>query len=110
MAKSQVSFTETSKGKSAVVYQGYIYQKIRENGEKSWWRCRDRSCKGKLRLESSQLPATTGEHAHPPSQARASANRVVSSMRKRAREESIPLPQIYRQELEKLTGKQGMKY
>ncbi len=43
-------------------------------------------------------------HAAPPSQAQASASTVISSMRERAREET--LPQIYRQELSKLPGKQ----
>ena len=96
---AQATFVETSKGRQSVVHKGYIYQKIRENGERSWWRCKDRSCKGKLGLESDQVTATTGEHYHPPSQAQASTNTVISSMKKRAREESVPLPQIYRQEL-----------
>ena len=101
---AQVTFVETSKGRQSVVHKGYIYQKIRKNGERSWWRCKDRSCKGKLRLESDQVTATIEEHYHPPSQAQASANTVISSMKKRAREESVPLPQIYRQEMTKLYG------
>ena len=88
----------TSKGRWSIVHEGYIYQKVRENGEWSWWRCKDRTCKGKFRLENGQVTATTGEHFHPPSQAQASANTVISSMKRRAREESVPLPQIYCQE------------
>ena len=29
-------FAETTKGKRAVIHQGYLYQKIRDNGPKSW--------------------------------------------------------------------------
>ena len=53
------------------------------------------------------MTVTTGEHFHPPSQAQASANTVISSMKKRAREESVPLPQIYHQEMAKLYGAPG---
>ena len=104
---AQATFVETSKGRRSIVHEGYIYQKIRENGEWSWWRCKDRTCKGKLRLENGQVTATTGEHFHPPSQAQTSANIVISSMKRRAREESVPLPQIYRQEMTKLYGGPG---
>ena len=104
---AQATFVETSKGRRSIVHEGYIYQKIRENGERSWWRCKDRTCKGKLRLENGQVTATTGEHFHPPSQAQTSANIVISSMKRRAREESVPLPQIYRQEMTKLYGGPG---
>ena len=104
---AQATFVETSKGRRSIVHEGYIYQKIRENGERSWWRCKDRTCKGKLRLENGQVTATTGEHFHPPSQAQTSANIVISSMKRKAREESVPLPQIYRQEMTKLYGGPG---
>ena len=104
---AQATFVETSKGRRSIVHEGYIYQKIRENGERSWWRCKDRTCKGKLRLENGQVTATTGEHFHPPSLAQTSANIVISSMKRRAREESVPLPQIYRQEMTKLYGGPG---
>ena len=57
--------------------------------------------------ESGQVTATTGEHFHPPSQAQASANTVISSMKKRAQEESVPLLQIYHQEMTKLYGAPG---
>ena len=53
------------------------------------------------------MTATTGEHFHPPSQAQASVNTVISSMKKRAREESVPLPQIYCHEMTKLYGAPG---
>ena len=104
---AQATFVETSKGRRSIVHEGYIYQKIRENGERSWWRCKDHTCKGKLRLENGQVTATTGEHFHPPSQAQASANIIISSMKKRAQEESVPLPQIYSQEMTKLYGGPG---
>ena len=56
------------------------------------------------KIESSQITATTGEHNHPLCQAQASTNTVITLIKKRAREESAPLPQIYRQELAKLSG------
>ena len=46
--------------------------------------------------------ANSEEHYNSPGQAQASANTVISSMRKQAREETIALPQIYRQEMTKL--------
>ena len=32
----------------AIVHEGNIYQKIQENGERSWWKCKDRYCKRRL--------------------------------------------------------------
>ena len=53
---ADLTFVETSKGKTSVIHQGYIYQKIRENGERSWWRCRDRSCSTPITVTFSKLP------------------------------------------------------
>ena len=65
---TQATFVETSKGQQSIVHEGYIYQKIRQNGERSWWRCKDHSYKGKLWLEtqSGQVTATLGEQTLPP--------------------------------------------
>ena len=53
---ADLTFVETSKRKTSVIHQGYIYQKIRENGERSWWRCRDHSCSTPITVTFSKLP------------------------------------------------------
>ena len=35
---AQATFVETSQKQQSIAHEGYIYQKIRVNGEQSWWR------------------------------------------------------------------------
>lgn len=98
------TYVETCKGKKAIIHEGYVYHKIRENGSKSWWRCRDRNCKGKVHVEDDKVTSVCGEHLHPPNFAQAAAERVVTSMRKRAREETTAIPKLYAEEVAAATG------
>ena len=58
-------FAETTKGKRAVIHEGYLYQKIRDNGPRSWWRCQNRSCNGRLCMDNAIVINVSGVHHHP---------------------------------------------
>ncbi len=55
-----------------------------------------------MTTEDGVLLRENATHTHPPSQVQAQVDRVVSTMRKRAKEEVAPIPAIYREEVQKL--------
>ena len=71
-----------------------LYQKIRDNGPKSWWRCQDRSCNGRLCMDDDIVINVSGIHHHPPNKAKITAQTVIRKMRKRAIEETTSIPKI----------------
>ena len=70
-------FAETTKGKRAVIREGYLFQKIQDNGPKSWWRCQDRSCNGRLCMDDDIVINVSGIHHHPPNKAKVTAQTVI---------------------------------
>ena len=103
-------FAETTKGKRAVIHEGYLYQKIRDNGPKSWWRCQDRSCNGRLCMDDDIVINVSGIHHHPPNKAKITAQTVIRKMRKRAIKETTSIPKIYAEELADVSGYEGVKH
>ena len=98
-------FIETHCGGKALLYESYKYLKIRDGKDHTFWRCeRHRSqCPAKVTTHETTVQSCRGEHNHPPDVA---ANQVVATigkMRKRAREESTTIPQIYDEALQDLS-------
>ena len=83
-------------------YDGYIYLKIRDGKEGSiFWRCQQHKegCTARATSEGSSV-AVRNIHNHPPVLATIKRDKAVADMRKRAREESVPVTQIYDQTLQ----------
>ena len=102
-------FVETTKEKRAVIHEGYLYQKIRDNDSKSWLRCQDRSCNGRLCMDNAIVINVSGVHHYPPNMAKITAQTVTRKMRKRAIEETTSIPKIYAQELAAVSGYEGVE-
>ena len=77
-----------------MLYEGYKYYRICEGKEgKVFWQCEfhKAGCKGRATPVSEAIDITCNEHNHPPDQASNKAEKLVSSMRKRAREETVSI-------------------
>ena len=95
-------FVETSRGGKILHYEGYIYLKIRDGKDGFvFWRCQQHrnGCVARATSEGTSV-IVRREHNHPRVAATMQADRVVSKMRKRAREETTPMNQIYDEALQ----------
>ncbi len=51
-----MEYIKSQKGKDQLVLQFYIYSLNRTNIEGSFWRCKNRSCRGRVKLTFNSLP------------------------------------------------------
>ena len=87
-------FVTTHREGISLHYQGYIYVKIRDGKEGiTFWRCKS-GCLARASSEGSSV-IVRREHDHPPNSAMCTKERMMSMMRKCAREESTSINRIY---------------
>jgi FLYWCH zinc finger domain len=94
---------KTDRGKQGVSLNGFRYRFDKKGADGFlYWRCIDlRHCKGRLRTDDVDPPSNPqerGEHSHLPNEELTAVRRVKTNIRKRATDETTPLPTIYRQE------------
>ena len=88
----ECTFVTNQKGGKSLLAGGYRYTKIREGtGNNVFWRCADRKCHGRAVTAGERLEKTSGDHHHPPNPSSNKVEEIKSTMRKRAREETINL-------------------
>ncbi len=98
---------QTRKRQESIGCSGFRYRKektFEKIGHISW-RCREKSCKGRLltNLDLSS-PRETSEHNHLSNPEGVLAERSISHMFLRASTESIPIPVIYKEETAKFVA------
>ncbi|CAF1528365.1 unnamed protein product [Didymodactylos carnosus] len=91
-------FTLTERGKN---YKDHQYTKKREHKTCNEWRCRDRSCTSSISLCSQDqlIIRENTSHTCTANTKRVIIDDVIGRMKKRAREETIPIPKIYSEEM-----------
>ncbi|CAF0975728.1 unnamed protein product [Didymodactylos carnosus] len=94
-------FTSTEKDKPVLNHNGYQYTKKRANKTNNEWRCRDRTCSSTISLCTDDVRILRNESAHTcqPDTTKVLIDIAVDNMKKRAREETLPIPKIYSQEV-----------
>ena len=100
-----MNFTTSNRNELVLNYQGFQYTKKREYKHSNEWRCRARPCTTTLSIgrEDSSIIREPGSHTcSPPSLEKVVVDEVICNMKKRAREETLPIPQIYSQEIVKI--------
>lgn len=99
---TKVEFIPTGRGGRKLAHGGYTYRVNRKSGTKIWWLCSARGCQARVSTDNDILQALATVHCHPPSIANIQVEKVMSMMRKRARDEIKPMPSIYVEEIAKL--------
>jgi len=106
-----IDFVTTAKGARALIVDHFKYVKIRASkDEKVYWRCADNKttkCTAKSSTMSEQLMAMLGYHNHSPDIGKIVVERAVTEMRKRAVDETKPMPRIYEDVVEEVARKQN---
>ena len=102
---AMAQFVQTHRGGKALLHEGYKYLKIRDGKECTFWRCeRHKSqCPARVTTNEGSVQSSRGEHNHPPDLAANKVETAISNMRKRAREETTTIPQIYDEALQVLS-------
>lgn len=100
-----MEFTSTNRDALVLNYEGYQYTLKRANKNSNEWRCRSRPCTTSLSLcrdNKSIIRPPLNHICTPFSPEKVVLDQAVSIMKKRAAEETLPIPQIYSQEIVKL--------
>ncbi|KAL3694879.1 hypothetical protein R1sor_008530 [Riccia sorocarpa] len=98
---------QTSRGRDGVFYVGYLYRFDRQAAsENLQWRCLRDDCYGRLRTDVNyNHPTVFGNpHAHPSNAEVGIIRNTLSRMRERAAMENTSIPQIYLEEINRLSG------
>ena len=93
-----MEFTTTNRNALILNYQGYQYTIKREYKNTNEWRCRSRPCTTSLSLcgDNKSIVREPGVHTCASrSPRKVVLDEALSRMKKRATEETLPIPQIY---------------
>ncbi|CAM2724926.1 unnamed protein product [Rotaria socialis] len=102
---SKLEFTTTNRNALVLNYQGYQYTIKRQYKETNEWRCRQRPCTTSLSLCRANISMIREPSHHTCTQSspkKLVLDEAISRMKKRAGEETLPIPQIYSQEIIKV--------
>ncbi|CAF1550909.1 unnamed protein product, partial [Didymodactylos carnosus] len=111
--RSAVDFVHIAKKKKTkrrgkiLNFNDHQYTKKRSNKSTDEWRCRIRSCNSIIVLarDASTVIHPPTDHSHIPDPIQAKVDEFKNTCKKRAREETIPISQIHKQELVKCSLK-----
>ena len=98
-------FTTTLRNELVLNYGGYQYTEKRKTKHSNEWRCRARPCTTSLSVRRADNSIVREPGAHtctPPLANKMIVDEAISKMKKRAQEETMPVPQIYSQEIVKV--------
>ncbi|CAF4332865.1 unnamed protein product [Rotaria socialis] len=98
-------FTTTNRNALVLNYKGFQYTLKREHKDNNEWRCRTRPCTTSLSLSHDSKSIIREPDVHtciPHSSEEFIVDATVARMKKRAAQETLPIPQIYSQEIAKI--------
>lgn len=101
-AQLQVSFVDNERGGQSLVYQNYRFQVKTRRDDRVYWRCAVRTCRATINTLNNIPVKFNIQHNHPANPAKLEANKVLQHIKKRCRQETTPVPSIYKQEIAKL--------
>ncbi|CAF2563274.1 unnamed protein product [Rotaria sp. Silwood2] len=104
MNDKSIEFTTTNRNALVLHYQGYQYTFKRKYKNTNEWRCRRRPCTTSISLcrDNKSIIREPDQHTcSPSSPQKIIVEKAVSRMRQRAAVETLPIPQIYSQEVVK---------
>jgi len=101
-AQVQVKFVTNERGGESLVYNDFRYVVKNRRNERVYWRCAVRTCPATLRTHNNIPLAANRIHNHVPDPIKFQVSRAVNNIKKRCREETKPVPQIYHEEIAKL--------
>ena len=91
-----MEFITTQKGGRALILEGakFTLNRTVEDG-KQYWRCSKRSCPARVTSQGQEISQQAAMHNHPVNRTAVRIEKEKVNMKKRAREETTPVPTIY---------------
>ena len=96
-----MEYFKTQKGGTGLIYDGFKYVVNRKTTSKTFWRCSDRKCLGRVTTEGSTVKITA-EHCHPPNEAKLEAGKLNIKLKSKAKESTAPIPKLNNEMLQEL--------
>jgi len=98
---TSISFITSNKGKSILVYDGYLYKMNKATVKVKYWTCQERTCSASVHTDSNdQFIKSKGNHySHLPSPEEIEWRTFKNVVKKRIIQESTPIGMILDQEL-----------
>ncbi|XP_067668277.1 uncharacterized protein [Haliotis asinina] len=93
----RAEFVISQRGARQVIHQSYRYKLNRTGDTAVYWRCAQTGCKGNISTVGEFIRTVTGAHNHPPEDE--TSMKLISNLRKRSREETTAIQQIYNDEI-----------
>ncbi|KAJ8307731.1 hypothetical protein KUTeg_014717, partial [Tegillarca granosa] len=101
-AQVQVKYVQTKRGHQSLVHNGYRYNvKFRRN-DRTYWKCHLKTCSATVNTHNGIIVKFRHLHNHQPEHEQLKVNEILESIKKRCREEVVPVPTIYEEEVSKL--------
>ena len=96
-----MEYFKTQKGGTGLIHNGFKYMVNRKTSSKTLWRCSDRKCSGRVTTEGTTVKIT-GEHCHPPNEAKLEAEKLKTMLKSKAKESTAPIPKLYNDMLQEV--------
>ena len=77
-------------GSRNVIHDGYRYCLDKKRDEKTYWRCTDKTCSGRLNLVNDTTVTSTKPHSHPPTPAENSVFKAKQGLKRKASDTDLP--------------------
>ena len=95
---STPEYYKSTKLKDKLSYRGNRYHCDRANGDREYWKCEDRSCRGRAVTNQRDI-VSVSEHSHGPNQAESVIQRSVGSIRSSSESTYEPPSSLINREL-----------
>lgn len=101
-AQVQVKYVPTKRGQQSLVHNNYRYNvKLRRN-DRTYWKCHLKTCPATVNTHNGIIVKFGHLHNHQPEHEQLKVDEILRSLKRRCREDVVPVPTIYEEELSKL--------
>ena len=91
---------ETKRGKPCLIFNNYCYLRNRIRNRNIYWRCEKcGECPGRLTQKAGKEPVLTAAHNHDPDENKKKKKMFMTNLKRRIREDPIPVRKLFRGEL-----------
>ncbi|XP_069090519.1 zinc finger protein 182-like isoform X5 [Pleurodeles waltl] len=100
----EATYTTSQKGKKQLIVDGYIFNREKDNGERTMWKCPKyykQKCRGRAITKNEKVIHHT-EHNHVPSKAKTSIRKRMRELKARAGEKSTSTSEILKDKIAEL--------
>ena len=101
-AQLQIKFVDNERGGQSLVHNDFRFVAKNRRNDRVYWRCAVRTCPATIRTLNNIPVGFNDIHNHQPDRIKLQVSSTMGAIKKRCREETKAVPQIYHEEIAKL--------